>query len=84
MAKIRTIEDINARVLVNGETQVIYIPKDSFISVTEEKAIYFCNEDVEALTIAEQRENSRIKKAVRTGFFSVDNLTKTHLDYMYI
>lgn len=84
MAKIRTIRDINMRALVNGETQVIFIPKDSFISVTESMAIYFCNEDIEAMPISEQKLHRRAKHAVRTGFFSVDNLTKPHEDYTYL
>lgn len=84
MAKIRTIQDINMRALVNGETQVVFIPKDSFISVTETMAIYFCNEDIETMPISEQKLHHRPKHAVRTGFFSMDNLTKTHEDYTFL
>lgn len=80
MAKIRTIKEINFR--NNGEAVVI--PADSFIEVTEAMAIYLCNEDIEALSVSEQRQNMRIKKAVRTGFFSMDNLTKTHEDYTFL
>ncbi len=84
MAKIRTIKDINMRAKVNSETQVIIIPKDSFIKVTEEMAVYLCNEDIENLSYDERKKHKRIKHAVRTGTFSVDNLTKTHEDYTYL
>jgi len=84
MAKIRTIEDINMRVLIDGVNTIVDIPKDSFIKVSEEMAVYFCNEDIEQLSAKEQVEHKRIKHAVRTGTFSLDNLTKEHLDYTHL
>lgn len=84
MAKIHTIEDINIRALVDGETQVISIPKGSLIEVTEQMAVYFCNEDIEALTVSEQKLHRRVQKAERTGFFTSDNLLKTHEDYTFL
>ena len=78
MAKIRAIDEINVRYVDgNGNTQVAIIPKGSFIEVTEENAVHFCNEDIVGV-------NERVKKAVRTGFFSVDNLTKPHQDYTFL
>lgn len=53
MAKIKTFSDINIR----SNEQVIIIPKGSFIIVSEEMAIYFCNEEI---------KNTRAKKANRT------------------
>ena len=85
MAKIRTIAPINIRYLDSeGKSKVASISKDSYIEVTEQKAIYFCNEDIEVLSLTEQRQNRRAKKAVRTGFFSMDNLTKPHEDYTFL
>ena len=69
MAKIRTITDINFG-------KGIIIPKESFISVREELAVYLCNED--------ENKNKRTQHSVRTGTFSLDNLTKEHLDYTYL
>jgi hypothetical protein len=85
MAKIRTIEDINMRYVdEQGNTQVATIAKDSFIDVSESTAVYLCNEDVQQMSASEQKLNSRRKKAVRTGFFSMDNLTKPHADYTFL
>lgn len=73
MAKIRTLIDLNVRTKDN----CIIIPKGSFISVSDDMAIYFCNEGLPPDYI-------RLKKAVRTGFFNLDNLTKTHVDYTFL
>lgn len=85
MAKIHTIQDISMRYIdEEGNTQVAFIPKYSYIEVTEEMAIFFCDEDIEQMSIAEQKMHRRTKKAVRTGFFSMNNLTKPHLDYTFL
>ena len=77
MSKIKTILDINMR----ANSQVIIIPKDSYVEVTEEMAVYFCNEDIEQMPLKEQKKHKRIKKAVRT---KAEDLLKSHLDHKNI
>ena len=69
MANIKTILEINLR----ANSDVIVIPKDTFIEVTEDMAVYFCNEDA--------TKQTRAKKARRT---ETNELNEVHLDYTYI
>lgn len=77
MAKIKTIVNIDLR----ANNQVLQIPKGSYIEVSEEMAVYWCNEDINQLSIDEQKKNTRSKKANRTN---EENLSKTHIDYTFI
>ena len=70
MAKIKITQDINMRT----KTEIIDIPKNSYVEVTEDMAIYFCKEDA-------GNENRRMKKAIRT---TEDELNEIHLDYKHI
>lgn len=62
MAKIKTIKEISLRT----SNQVVIIPLDTLAEVSEEMAVYFCNEDIDLLPLSEQKKNSRLKHATRT------------------
>ncbi len=74
MAKIKTITDINLRT----PTQVVIVEKDKYMEVSEEIAIYFCREDIKALSLDKQKENRRPKHAIRTP---IDEQNNPHEDY---
>ncbi len=74
MAKIKTITDINLRT----PTQVVIVEKDKYMEVSEEIAIYFCREDIEALSLDKQKENRRPKHSIRTP---IDEQNNPHEDY---
>lgn len=76
MAKLRTILDIR----IQHESGNYLISKDSYINVSEELAVFLCDEDL----IINEIIGCRTKKAVRTGFFSLDNLSKPHEDYTFL
>lgn len=74
MAKIKLIKDIDIRT-PQGRT---YIEIGSYIDVTEPNAVYFCNEDIEALSLEAQKQHRRIKHAVRTP---TEEQVNPHQDY---
>lgn len=80
MAKIRMIKD-HQIISVNG---IANLKKDDLIDVTEDMAKYLCNEDLDTASINAGVKQVRPQKAVRTGFFSIDNLTKPHTDYTWL
>lgn len=77
MAKIKTITDVNLR--SNG--QIAIIDPGTYIEVTESMAVYLCNEDIEQLSLDEQKRNSRVKHAIRTPLEEEINV---HVDYTHL
>lgn len=77
MSKIKFIHEANIR---NGN-ELIFINIDDYIEVSESMAVYFCNEDVEALSLKEQREHRRIKHSIRTP---TEEQSNPHQDYTHL
>lgn len=78
MAKIKTTRNINIR----ANSQVIEIESNVFIEVSEEMAIYFCNEDIEAMSIEAQKQHRRLKKAIRAT--EQEETAEIFIDYTFI